>query len=127
VAIPANPDTPAVINEMLASYGLGWFVGGYKGQRLLSHGGSAFGYTSDIAFLPDADLGIVVLTNESQTGMGWYFSMAVEARLLELLFDQPAEIDPLLPDLVGGAAAEAAQVKAQLGPVEPAAAPYLGR
>ena len=51
-------------------YGLGWFVGEYGGQRLLSHGGTAFGFTSEIAFLPEADLGLVVLTNGAADGNG---------------------------------------------------------
>ena len=128
VAIPANPGGPPVLNEMLAGYGLGWFVGEYQGQRVLSHGGTAFGFTSEIAFLPEADLGLVVLTNGPQVGTAYFFTQAIKVRLLELLFDQPAEIDPFLPGLLDDLAADTAQILARLGPVDPSSvAPYLGR
>ena len=128
VAIPAEAGGPPVLNEMLAGYGLGWFVGEYRGQRVLSHGGTAFGFTAEIAFLPEADLGFVVLTNGPQVGTAYYFIQAIKFRLLELLFDQPAEIDPFLPELLEHLAIETAHVLAQLGPVDPSTvAPYLGR
>ncbi len=69
-------------------YGLGWFVDAYKGQRLLQHGGNTFGFTSDFAFLPDSDLGIVVLTNASGANI---VTSAVRTRLFELVFDQEAD------------------------------------
>jgi hypothetical protein len=128
VAIPAEAGGPPVIGALEGGYGLGWFVGAYRGQRLLGHGGTAFGFTAEIAFLPEADLGIVVLTNGPEVGTAYYFALAVQIRLLELVFDQPAEIDPVLPGLLADLAAETTQVVAQLGPVDPAAvAPYLGR
>ncbi len=67
-------------------YGLGWFIGEYSGQRLIDHGGNTLGFTSDFAFLPDADLGIIVLTNAQGTNS---FSAAVRNRLFELVFEQP--------------------------------------
>ena len=109
VAIPPEPGGPPVLNAAQQDYGLGWFVGEYRGQRLLSHGGTAFGFTSEIAFLPDADLGLVVLTNGPEVGTAYYFTQAVKFRLLELLFDQQPEIDPLLPGLLEDLAAETAQ------------------
>jgi CubicO group peptidase (beta-lactamase class C family) len=44
-------------------YGLGWIVTKYRDQTYISHGGGIDGFTTSVAFLPDADLGIVVLTN----------------------------------------------------------------
>ena len=129
MAIPAEPGAPPVLNEMAAGYGLGWFVGEYQGQRLLSHGGTAFGFTAEIAFLPEADLGLVVLTNESQAGTAYVFTLAVQFRLLELLFDQPAEIDPFLPELARRPRRpRPPRSWPSSAPVDPAAvAPYLGR
>jgi CubicO group peptidase (beta-lactamase class C family) len=127
MVIPAEAGGPPVLNEMLAGYGLGWFVGEYRGQRVLSHGGTAFGFTAEIAFLPEDDLGLVVLTNGPQVGTAYFFTQAIKFRLLELLFDQTPEIDPFLPGLLADLAAETAQVLARLGPVDPSAvAPYLG-
>ncbi|HKG26642.1 MAG TPA: serine hydrolase domain-containing protein, partial [Thermomicrobiales bacterium] len=53
--------TPQVAVDAETSYGLGWLVGKYKGLKLIAHGGSTFGFTSDLAFLPDSGVGIVVL------------------------------------------------------------------
>ena len=73
-----------------ASYALGWAVAKYKGQRLLSHGGGTAGFSSDLTLLPDANLGIVVLTNAQNANL---FGMAVRSRVIELAFGQPMEMD----------------------------------
>jgi CubicO group peptidase (beta-lactamase class C family) len=82
----AHLTTPQVPVSASMSYGLGWFVGDWRGQRLIHHGGNTFGFTSDLAFLPEAGAGIVILTN---AGRANDFVQAVRARFLELLFDQP--------------------------------------
>jgi len=71
-------------------YGLGWIVDTYKGLRMLHHGGNTLGFTSDMAFLPAADLGIVVLTNGRTTNV---FNEAIRLRLFELAFDLEPEAD----------------------------------
>ena len=76
---------PQVPVSAETSYGLGWFIDAYKGIPLIHHGGNTSGFTSDFAFVPDADLGIVVLTNGSGTNL---FNVAVRTRWLELAFDQ---------------------------------------
>jgi CubicO group peptidase (beta-lactamase class C family) len=55
--------TPQVPVSAKISYGLGWFVEDWKGQRLIHHGGNTFGFTSELAFLPEVGSGIVILTN----------------------------------------------------------------
>ncbi|MGH7496049.1 MAG: serine hydrolase domain-containing protein [bacterium] len=47
----------------LAHYGLGWRVFDYAGHKLVFHSGGLHGYLSQIAFLPDEKIGIVVLQN----------------------------------------------------------------
>ncbi len=79
---------PQVSVSAQMNYGLGWFVDEYKGLRLLHHGGNMFGFTSDLAFLPSADVGIVVLTNARGTN---YFNEGVRTRLFELVFQQEAD------------------------------------
>jgi CubicO group peptidase (beta-lactamase class C family) len=121
-AIPAPPGLPPLLYEGTQAYGLGWGVGAYKGQPLVSHSGGTLGFVSEVAFLPEADLGVVILTNGG-AGAG-PFTLGVQNRLFELLFDQPAEFDPLLGQLLEAGAAQAAQLR----PVDPAAvAPYLGQ
>lgn len=82
-----QPQVP-ISNEM--SYGLGWFVGNYKGLPLLEHGGNTLGFTTDLAFLPTAKLGIVVITNAQGSTV---FNQAVRYRLFELVYELPKEHD----------------------------------
>ena len=70
-------------------YGLGWFIGDYQGLRLISHGGNTLGFTSDLALLPEKDLGIVVLTNAQGSNA---FNEAVRERLFELVFEQEPRV-----------------------------------
>lgn len=46
-----------------AYYATGWRVFDYKGQRVIHHGGGVRGYRSEMAFLPEANIGIVLLFN----------------------------------------------------------------
>lgn len=52
---PASPD-----NSVLTAYALGWRVETWRGQRLLSHGGTVAGQESQHALLPDLGIGIAV-------------------------------------------------------------------
>lgn len=55
---------PWEFNEVqFSSYGLGWFIDSYRGRKQISHGGNIDGFTSHISFLPDENLGIVILSN----------------------------------------------------------------
>jgi CubicO group peptidase (beta-lactamase class C family) len=70
------------------SYGLGLFVEKAHEVSVLGHGGNTFGYTSDLFFLPDHDVGVVVLTNGGQANA---FRSAVRRRFLEVIFHGKAE------------------------------------
>jgi hypothetical protein len=106
---------PQVAITADSSYGLGWFIDEYHGLRLIHHNGNSFGFTSDVAFLPEAKLGVVVLTNGGQTN---FFNEAIRQHLFALLFEQETEADPLaiLPD-----------DSAPLPDLKVAIAPFLGR
>ena len=126
VAIPVRPDLPPLLLEAAQHYAMGWFVGTYKGQPLINHSGGTMGFSSEAAFLPEADVGVVILANDAQNG--GTFALAVQYRLFELLFDRPAEVDALVGQGLEAQAAQLAQLQAQLRPVDPAVvAPYLGR
>lgn len=45
------------------SYGLGWRSYTYAGHKLMTHSGSVEGYIAQIAWLPEQDAGIVILSN----------------------------------------------------------------
>lgn len=46
-----------------AYYGLGWRIYDYAGHTLVFHGGAVQGYRAMAAFLPDRDIGVVILWN----------------------------------------------------------------
>ncbi|MCE7988423.1 MAG: class A beta-lactamase-related serine hydrolase [Caldilinea sp. CFX5] len=117
--------TPQVAVSAKASYGLGWFVDEYKGQRLLHHGGNTLGFTADLAFLPTAELGIVVLSNAQGAN---HFTQAVRFRLLELLFAQPQQFDAQATFLYEMVRKTLTDQGGHPGVVEPnQIQPYLGR
>jgi CubicO group peptidase (beta-lactamase class C family) len=44
-------------------YGLGWSLSDYQGRKVVSHGGGLDGMISQVAMLPEENLGVVVLSN----------------------------------------------------------------
>jgi CubicO group peptidase (beta-lactamase class C family) len=125
VAIPAQPGMPPLFAETGDHYAMGWVTGIYHGQPIINHSGGTLGFVSEVAFLPEADLGIVLLTNGGQ-GAGT-FNYAVRFRLFELLFDQPAEFDTLLGPVLEAQTAQVTELRAHLGTIDPdAIAPFLG-
>lgn len=61
-----SPETPEIIP---VGYAMGWFVDAYRGNRRLHHGGNIDGFSAMVAFLPQEDVGVVVLTNLNGTGL----------------------------------------------------------
>ncbi len=52
-----------VIATKFRGYGLGWSIRDLDGRLVLSHGGGYDGMYSQVALVPEEDLGVVVLTN----------------------------------------------------------------
>jgi CubicO group peptidase (beta-lactamase class C family) len=46
------------------NYGYGWRLHDYAGRKIVRHGGGLPGYLSEVVFVPEANLGIVVLVND---------------------------------------------------------------
>ncbi len=44
-------------------YGLGWYIREYNGHKIIFHGGMVNGFESMIAFSPEYNIGIVIMTN----------------------------------------------------------------
>jgi CubicO group peptidase (beta-lactamase class C family) len=127
VALHIPPEAPRDIAAFAGHYGLGWVVGAYRGQRAIWHSGGTLGFTSLVTFLPEADLGIVVLTNSVGSAAG-PLTYAVTFRLFELLFDQPAAFDAEQAPGLAAAAQAQADFLTHLGQVDPATVtPYLGQ
>jgi CubicO group peptidase (beta-lactamase class C family) len=70
------------------TYGMGLVVSTQYGIPVVSHGGSLFGYKSDMIFLPDHSVGAVILTNSDTGG---YLTGLFRRRFLEVLFDGKPE------------------------------------
>ncbi len=45
------------------TYGLGWFLSDYHGQKVVEHGGAIDGMRALVAMMPEEKLGVVILTN----------------------------------------------------------------
>lgn len=45
-------------------YGLGWNLGIYRGERLIHHFGNFSGSRAHVSFMPERDIGVVVMVNE---------------------------------------------------------------
>jgi CubicO group peptidase (beta-lactamase class C family) len=70
------------------TYGMGLVVSTKYGIPIVGHGGSLFGYKSNMIFLPDHGVGAVILTNADTGG---YVTDLFGRRLLEVLFDGKPE------------------------------------
>ncbi|MGM0420814.1 MAG: serine hydrolase domain-containing protein [Bacillota bacterium] len=49
----------------LTGYGMGWKMGEKFGYRIVEHGGSLYNYSSNLAILPDEDVGVIILLNQN--------------------------------------------------------------
>ena len=86
--------TPSISNHpAVAHHALGFWVGDLWGYQTLMHGGSIFGFLSDLVMLPELDLGIFVSTNSPS---GSRLSAPLARRIVENFF--PSQIDIPRPD-----------------------------
>ena len=56
------------LKSNFSGYGLGWALKDYRGHKIVSHGGALTGMVSTVFLVPDENLGIVVLTNQEESG-----------------------------------------------------------
>jgi CubicO group peptidase (beta-lactamase class C family) len=66
IVLPEDRTFPASTRH---AYGLGWFVGRYRGHRLLEHGGGIDGFLTECMLLPDDGIGVAVMTNTTSSAM----------------------------------------------------------
>ena len=66
------------------SYGMGFFISTYRGHKLVEHGGNLDGFSLELAFLPEEQIGIVILTNLDGSRFRDAFPLDVVDRLLGL-------------------------------------------
>jgi len=69
---------------MPTSYGMGWFIQPYRGHLRIQHGGNIDGFSALVSFMPDDNIGMVVLTNMNGTGLPGVVSLYASDLLLKL-------------------------------------------
>jgi CubicO group peptidase (beta-lactamase class C family) len=67
---PPSGASPALaaIQPQFRAYGLGWMLQDYRGHKIVYHTGTLAGLVSRVVMVPDRRLGVVVLTNQEETG-----------------------------------------------------------
>lgn len=116
------PEAVAAANH---GYAMGWVTGSWHGRPMLAHGGGTLGFASQAGMLPDARLGVVVLTNGGPNGS--LFATVVQQHVLESLFGLAPELDPVVAALADALQTAADATLGALRPVDPEAVrPYLG-
>ena len=74
------------------SYGLGLLHSEEDGLDVISHGGMTLGFTSDMYFLPQNDVGVVLLTNLYAANL----LAAARQKVFELLFGAPPKAGQMI-------------------------------
>ncbi|MGA3091638.1 MAG: serine hydrolase domain-containing protein [Terriglobales bacterium] len=85
--------TPQVSIGKDVTYGMGLMVDTTYGVPVVHHGGDLVGYHSDMMWLPQQNVGLVILTNADP---GWLLRDRIRRKLLEVLFDGHPEAEALL-------------------------------
>ncbi len=81
---------PQVAIGATATYGMGLMVDTTYGVTVVHHGGDMIGFHSDMMWLPDYNVGAVILTSGDP---GWQIRTVFQRKLLEVLFDGRNEAD----------------------------------
>jgi CubicO group peptidase (beta-lactamase class C family) len=64
------------------AYGMGFFVTSYRGHKFVHHGGNIDGFSALVAFLPQENIGLVILTNQNSSPLPAVVAYNVWDRLL---------------------------------------------
>jgi len=65
-----------------SSYGLGWFTDIFRGKKMVSHGGNIDGFSALVGFLPDENVGLVILSNLNNNFLNYPLMYTVFDRAL---------------------------------------------
>jgi len=67
------------------TYGLGWFISDYYGNRIAEHDGGMPGYISKVTMVPEKKISFIILNN----GNDGYINSVIKNDLLEILLKTP--------------------------------------
>lgn len=117
--IPAGGAVPMGKYPEVANwcYGQGWFVGSYRGHRMVQHGGSIDGFMAEVALLPDEHIGVAVFTNHGNTFVPYIIAFTACDRLLGA---EKADWNVRLPKEFAELKAQGEKQLAELQKAEPA-------
>ncbi len=82
VIISPEPEEPKFNEIGHMNYGLGWFIMNYRGHRIIHHGGNIEGFSAMVSFMPEKNMGMVILTNMNETPLNLIFIFNIFDRLL---------------------------------------------
>ena len=85
-------------------YGLGWFLRQWNKHKIVEHGGNIDGFNSQVAMMPDQNLGFVLLTNVTASSLGAFAMNTIWKNLV----GEPAGSEPKV-------ASESADPKIEVG------------
>lgn len=72
-------DTPGQTFDL---YALGWGVHGWRGHRMVEHGGNIDGFTAQVGLIPDEGIGVAILSNGDGSEMPTVVMRTVFDRLM---------------------------------------------
>ncbi|HTS30974.1 MAG TPA: serine hydrolase [Bryobacteraceae bacterium] len=78
----AGPGTDKELGAQ--SYGMGFFLTSYRGHYLVHHGGNIDGFSALVTFMPQDNIGMIILTNQNGSSLPTVLSYNVYDRLLGL-------------------------------------------
>lgn len=82
--IVMSDKTSTEYKELLFTlYASGWMVQSFRGHRLIHHGGNIDGFSALVSFMPDDDIGLVILTNRGGTPGTVAMMLATYDRLMD--------------------------------------------
>jgi len=80
-----------------SAYGLGIVVSKEQGLQAVGHSGGTFGFSSELFFLPEKDIGMVILTN---AGFVHLFLAAARQKFLELTYGAKPRADEMINSIL---------------------------
>jgi len=87
---------PSNSNDTISSpdnyYGYGWLTWVDAGYRRVEHSGGVSGYSSNVVFFPEENIGIVVLTNQTASSLAYSVTDEIISRLLPKIESDPHEV-----------------------------------
>jgi hypothetical protein len=88
IVMPVGPDRKKEFpsNHFMA-YGLGWVLEDYRGRLIIWHNGGIDGMLSHQGFLPEENLGVVVLTNSDRSRL----DAALFCRIVDSFLGEPVK------------------------------------